>query len=150
VANGASDMAHRAGERISEKAENARYRSHLLATDMRHKASNAVHAGKQGVIRAERGVEHMMHDSPLAVGAVCFAIGATVALLLPHTAKEDRVLGDAKEKLTQKLQVRAREALGQVEETAKKALASNGIDEHGFATQTPKRYGEWLSPNKPY
>jgi ElaB/YqjD/DUF883 family membrane-anchored ribosome-binding protein len=127
VKHGVSDIAHKAESKVVN-----------VAHDARDKAGHLVDRGRDRARRVERKVERSAHDNPLAAGAVAFAIGAAAGLALPHTKKEDRLLGEAKDKLASKLGGAAREALGRAEETAKSALHAEG----GSQGQERERYGQ--------
>jgi ElaB/YqjD/DUF883 family membrane-anchored ribosome-binding protein len=106
-----------ARERVAEIGEHARDRMQSVrqrAGRMREHAGERLH-------HAREGAETFMNDNPIAAGAVALAIGAGVALLLPTTERENRVLGAQRDKLL----ARGREAvsdLGEVaEHTAKEA-----------------------------
>jgi hypothetical protein len=112
---GARDVAGRyAGE--------ARDVAGRLAHDARDRAGHWVEEGRSTVIRAERGIEHVFEDNPLAIGAVAFAVGAAVGLALPTTTVEDRVFGQAKDRLLESAEGAARGALKTAEEKATQAL----------------------------
>jgi ElaB/YqjD/DUF883 family membrane-anchored ribosome-binding protein len=52
---------------------------------------------------AEAYVQRAMQDNPLAIGAVAFALGAATGLALPHTQREDQLLGSTRERLMDKV-----------------------------------------------
>ncbi|NUP11547.1 MAG: DUF883 family protein [Polyangiaceae bacterium] len=143
----ARDVAHRAGDRISNLADDARSRTQHAAHEARERTNRLMDSGKRNARRAETRVEDYMHDSPLAVGAICFAVGAAAGLLLPHTDKEDRLLGEAKQRIAKRLEGVAREALGHVEETAKQAFSPPSGGEQ-YTPQSQRRHGEWMAPNR--
>lgn len=76
----------------------------------------------------------LIHDQPLAVAGAGFAIGATLAAMLPRTRMEDALLGETSDAVkdtvagaaTEQFQ-RAKEATGRVVEEAKNAAEREGL-----------------------
>jgi len=146
--------AHDVGQRVQTTARDALHGAEHAAQEVGHSASHVAHdasavgrrvfrqAGKQA-LRAERSVESTLRENPLALGAIAIAIGAAIGLALPHTEKEDQLMGAAKEKLLGKAEDIASNALHGVEDKAESAF---GGDEE---SQPPskKRGGE--KPNLP-
>ena len=56
----------------------------------------------------------MMHENPLAVGAVAIAAGTAVGLVLPSTRLETEYIGETGERLVERVEDVARDALGKV------------------------------------
>lgn len=63
--------------------------------------------------------ERMMHENPLAVGAVAVAAGTAIGLMLPSTQIESDYIGETGEKLVEKVEDVARDALGKVQDAVK-------------------------------
>lgn len=63
---------------------------------------------------AGRGFQRLVHDNPLAVGAAAVAVGAAVGLALPSTRIEHEYMGEASEKIVDKAQQVARDAMDKV------------------------------------
>jgi len=111
VTDDATELVHRAEDRVTG-----------MAHDARDKVSRYADMSKDGIVRAEHRVENVMSDNPLAVGAVLFAIGAAAGLALPHSDREDRMMGTVKDQLVKKFEGAARQALGEVENKARSAM----------------------------
>ena len=60
-----------------------------------------------------------MRENPLAVGAVAIAAGTAVGLVLPSTQFESEYIGETSERLVDKAQEVAREAIDKVQDAAK-------------------------------
>lgn len=82
------------------------------------KVSHLGHQAKEGAMRAGRSFQHFVQENPLAVGAAAVAVGAVVGLALPSTRIEKQYMGDASEKLVDRAQQVAREAMDKVKTTA--------------------------------
>ena len=52
--------------------------------------------------RAGAEMSHLLQEQPFLVGAAGIAIGALIGALLPESAKEDRLLGPARDRMMQK------------------------------------------------
>ena len=64
----------------------------------------------------------MLHDNPLAVGAVAVAAGTAVGLMIPSTRLESEYIGETGERLVDSVQDAARGALDKVQDVARGAL----------------------------
>lgn len=62
--------------------------------------------------------EQVLRSNPLAVGAVAVAAGTAVGLVLPSTRFESEYIGEASERLVDKAEDVAREALNKVQDAA--------------------------------
>jgi len=68
-----------------------------------------------------RRLEDRFHENPLAVGAAALAIGAAVGLALPHTAKEDELMGSARDSLMDQARATTDDAINKVKHVADEA-----------------------------
>ncbi|MCA1579248.1 MAG: DUF3618 domain-containing protein [Acidobacteria bacterium] len=88
------------------------------ANDFAHgtaeRVSHLGHQAKEGAMWAGRGFQRMLHENPLAVGATAIAVGAAVGLALPTTRVEQEYMGEASERLVDKAQQVARDAMDKV------------------------------------
>lgn len=116
LAENVSGAAHRVGDRAGHLVHDARGRAMRVAGDARDMSRRVARGAGQQFHRAEATMEVAFGDNPLAFGAVAFAAGAAVGLALPHTAREDQLMGEVKDQLFEKAQLAAREALHQAEE----------------------------------
>jgi ElaB/YqjD/DUF883 family membrane-anchored ribosome-binding protein len=61
----------------------------------------------------------IVQDNPLAVGAVAVAAGTAIGLVLPPTQFESEYIGETGERLVERVEDVARDALGRVQDAAK-------------------------------
>jgi len=87
-----------------------------LANGTAEKVSHLGEQAKEGAIWAGRGFQRVVRQNPLAVGAAAIAVGAAVGLALPTTRVEHEYMGEASEKLVDKAQQVARDAMEKVKE----------------------------------
>lgn len=116
----ASRSASRAGRSVSRAGISAgRQVSDAGAYAGRRAAAVGGAVGRQGADAARRTAD-ALQDQPLVTGALAFAVGAAVAALLPHTRKEDELLGDAADTV----RAEAGRKAGELYQTGKEQVAS--------------------------
>jgi hypothetical protein len=78
------------------------------AQALAHSAGEKVqHVSQQASRKARRAgysLQYFFEDNPLIAGAGVIALGAAVGALLPHTRKEDRLMGSARDELVSQAQ----------------------------------------------
>jgi hypothetical protein len=97
-----------AGERVSQLGQSARDTVGNLGTTAR-----------QQMDRAKGGVDYMMREQPLALGALGVAIGALFAAMAPRTQKEDELMGSTRDRLLDQAKEVGKEKLEQAKDVAK-------------------------------
>jgi len=65
--------------------------------DTMHRAGETLHRAGEKAQETKARIGSMMHEQPLALGAVGLAVGALVAACTPRTRQEDRLMGEARE-----------------------------------------------------
>lgn len=138
--SGAEEIADRVrseGEQIGYRMEQMGDQTRGRAGDFRRQMSDRGQGlGEQmgdQARQAGRQIEHQVEDNPLMIGAVAFAVGAAVAMLLPQTRMENRYVGetrdsmmDSAKELGQDAAERAQRVVEEVrpdlEQTAKKVV----------------------------
>ena len=97
---------------VKETASDLANRSTQALSDLGTKAKNT--ASTVGT-----RFEQMLHDNPLAIGAVAVAAGTAVGLMLPSTRLETEYIGETGEKLVDRVEDVARGALDKVQDAAR-------------------------------
>ena len=90
-----------------------------LASRSTDALSNLGSKAKDGASAVTTRFERMMHDNPLAVGAVAVAAGTAIGLMLPSTRIENEYIGETGERLVEKAEDVARGALDKVQDAVK-------------------------------
>jgi hypothetical protein len=85
-----------------------------LAHGTAETVSHLGHQAKEGALRAGRGLQRLVNENPLAVGAAAVAVGAAVGFALPSTQVEHEYMGQASEKIVDKAQQVARDTMDKV------------------------------------
>jgi hypothetical protein len=72
------------------------------ASAMRDRATHMKESTRDQFVRARDGIDTMMREQPLALGALGLALGALAAALTPRTDLEDRLAGPVRDRMTEK------------------------------------------------
>ena len=97
-----------------------------LASRSTDALSNLGSKAKDGASAVTTRFERMMHENPLAVGAVAVAAGTAIGLMLPSTRLENEYIGETGERLVEKAEDVARDALDKVKDAAKQMAPGQG------------------------
>jgi len=100
------------------------------ASDLANKSTEAISnlgtKARDSVSTAGSRLGQVLRENPLAVGAVAVAAGTAVGLALPSTRFESEYIGEASEKLVDKAQDVAREAIDRVQNVAQQQMSPEG------------------------
>ncbi len=99
-------------DHVKETAGDLANRSTQALSDLRTKAMD-------GASTVTSRFGQMLHDNPLAVGAVAVAAGTAVGLVLPSTRLESEYIGETGERLVDSVQDVARGALDKVQDAVR-------------------------------
>ncbi|MDB4996822.1 MAG: hypothetical protein JWM74_4254 [Myxococcaceae bacterium] len=119
------------GHKVERVAHDARDKAGRLAGQAQRKATRVVGSARRRAVRVERKFEGQLEENPLAVGALALALGAMVGLALPHTRREDAWMGERKERLLNRAQGAAGEAIRKAEEAAGSLTEKIGGEREG-------------------
>lgn len=110
--------------------------------------SHLGHQAKEQAFRAGRGFQHLVEENPLAVGAAAVAVGAVVGLALPATRIEHEYMGEASEKLVDRAQQVARDAMDKVK-TATQPEEQGGQQKAGQSQPGKSMTGQQAGQSQP-
>jgi ElaB/YqjD/DUF883 family membrane-anchored ribosome-binding protein len=115
VVGRAGDTVSSAGDKVSGLGDRARY----------------------GARKASDGFGRMLQENPLAVGVLAAGVGAAVGLAIPETARENEVMGEARDTVVEKAQEKAQEAQEKVQRVAEEAqgAAQQEAENQGLTQQ---------------
>jgi ElaB/YqjD/DUF883 family membrane-anchored ribosome-binding protein len=107
----ARDAAGAATERLAASAHDVQHYAQDAADTARHYAYDATDSARQGL-------DWLMREQPLVLGAIGVALGAAVGALLPGTEAEDRMMGETRDAVAERAKATAQEGYERVKETA--------------------------------
>lgn len=152
---GAPGMKERAGEALGRVSETAASAKESVArtvrsagekwtetgASVRYRTRQAVETTRRQAHRAREGFNYMVHEQPLALGAIGLAVGAAIAAAMPRTRQEDEWMGETRERLAEQMKETGKEALHKAREAATTATEK-------MAEETPRPH-EAPSPATP-
>ncbi|WP_122666432.1 DUF3618 domain-containing protein [Pseudomonas viridiflava] len=126
VSEGVSEKLSSTGDRLNRSSHDAR--------DVLHEQTRNV----------QSGLSYMLREQPLALAAIGIALGAALGAALPSTERENQMMGQASDSLTEKVKQTASEGYEKVAQEAKAA-----VGEVKSAVQSPPGAGPSNSPAQP-
>jgi gas vesicle protein len=134
-----SDTTQAVGDRIRQA------RDSLTSTGQsaRQRVSDLSGSARQQIDRARSGMDYMMREQPLALGAIGLAIGAVIAAMAPRTRKEDELMGETRDQLLDQAKEVGKEKLEQAKEVANSAVgaAAKEAEQRGLKPQPAQSDG---------
>lgn len=128
----AADLAHKASDLKQQSAELKAKGQHLVhkvgetlgssRERLGTSASRMADTLKQQAQHARGSFDHLLHEQPLALGAVGIAVGALLGASLPRTRQEDRLLGATSDTLTRKAKALAEQGYEKAQGLAHEVL----------------------------
>src|SRR5690349_4106171 len=96
------------------------------ATDLANRSTQTLNElGTKAKNSASR-LGEIMRDNPLAAGAVAIAAGTAVGLMIPSTQMESEYIGETGDRLVERVEDIARDALGRVQDAAHQMAPDQG------------------------
>ncbi|WOC77131.1 DUF3618 domain-containing protein [Stutzerimonas frequens] len=101
------------GNGIKDKAAQMRHDASTTLGNARHRVSDssrqAADSLRHTADRARGGFSQLLNEQPLALGAMGIALGALLAATVPPTRREDELMGQTSDQLTDRLKHKAKE-----------------------------------------
>ena len=115
-----------------QPAQHEGYGSSASASGIRERASGMMQgvSERMGSAKSQIGdtasslrkrAVYMVHEQPLALGAVGLAVGAVLAAMAPRTQKEEALMGEASRNVTEKAKAMGSQQLEKAKETIRQA-----------------------------
>lgn len=93
-----------------------------LTSNVSERASHVVDGARERLQRTTRsttnGLQRLMRDNPLLVGAAAILVGAAVGAALPETERENELMGETRDNVVNQAQEMAQNAASTVKEVA--------------------------------
>ena len=93
---------------------------------MRDRAGQMTESARYQWDRARGGVDYLVREQPLALGAIGLAVGAILAAMAPKTQKEEELMGEASRNLMDKAKATGSQQLEKAQETVKQVAERAG------------------------
>lgn len=147
VEGAASGMMQRASEgmsstreRLSQTAQSARERVGQMGQGARERADQL----RQQAERVRTGYDSLVREQPLVLGAIGLAVGALLAAAAPRTRREDELMGEASDRLTERAKEAGKETLEKAKQvaTAAKDAASAEAGKQGVSPKPAQPAGQ--------
>ena len=127
-ARAARDRVGAAMDRATDTARSARDTFGRTADTARARARDVRESARHGVERARHGYDRMIEEQPLALGLLGLAVGALVAATAPRTRSEDRLMGEASDRVAERAREAAESGLdkaGRIADQAREAVVAD-------------------------
>jgi ElaB/YqjD/DUF883 family membrane-anchored ribosome-binding protein len=121
------------GTSTSETLASTRERVSGTVSSMRERASEVSDTARHQWERARDGLDHLVHEQPLALGAIGLAIGAVLGAAAPRTRVEEQMMGQASRNLGDK----AEQAVREVAQTAAPAQPQRTVPSQQVESKLP-------------
>jgi ElaB/YqjD/DUF883 family membrane-anchored ribosome-binding protein len=113
-------------ERVSEGISSVKRRADEKLSSLRAAAgattATVAETSRRQWNRARGGIDHLVQEQPLLLGAIGLAVGAALGASAPRTPQEDRTFGEASRKLTDKARELGGEQLARARDSVDQAL----------------------------
>jgi uncharacterized protein YjbJ (UPF0337 family) len=116
------EVASKTKERVGSAASRTRERISGSAQNIKGRASDLASKGKDRASQARVRSEDAFSSNPLAFGALALFTGIGIGMMLPHTRREDRMLGAPRERVVERAKHLAHEAKEVAVHSAKEGM----------------------------
>jgi uncharacterized protein YjbJ (UPF0337 family) len=93
-------------------------------------SERAMHFKETAVREVPTRFDHMLNETPLAIGALALGIGAAIGLAIPTTSRERELMGDARETFMERTQQVAQDAQQQIQRVAERVQETAQEETH--------------------
>jgi ElaB/YqjD/DUF883 family membrane-anchored ribosome-binding protein len=130
------DKASGAMHSASDTLASAKDRVSGSMYSMRDRAGQVTESAKLRWDRARGGVDYLVREQPLALGAIGLAVGAILAAMAPRTQKEEELMGEASRNLMEKAKETGSQQLEKAQETVKQVAERASSEGKRSSAQT--------------
>jgi ElaB/YqjD/DUF883 family membrane-anchored ribosome-binding protein len=106
----------------AQLADHTRQGASQLVDKTRQSAGQLGSRARENVLQAQSGIQRLVQDNPLVVGAFVAGLGVMAGLVVPESDKENELLGRAHDALMEQAGQTAQEAVTRVRHTAIDAI----------------------------
>jgi len=120
--SGVSDTVRQAREKVGDVADAVHDRAGQMVDQVQETVSDLGTRTAEQAREMAQGVQRMLEENPLLVGAIALGIGAAVGFMMPETRVESRMMGDARDRLVENVQQTAHDVVQKVQSVASETL----------------------------
>jgi len=145
----ASGIKERAGgmmQGASERMGSAKSQIGDTASSLRDRAGQMTETAREQWQRARGGVDYVVHEQPLVLGAVGLAIGALLGGVAPRTRKEQEMMGETSRNLIEKTKAAGAGQLEKAKQTAKEMAENLKAAQASQTRKEPQSSGHTPAP----
>ena len=124
---GGTSSQYSQGQYGSSSKEQSGHSGQNTGDQARQKAQEAQREAQQRAKQAKRGFSKLVDEQPLVVGIVAALVGILFGLVLPHTRREDELMGEASENTIKRAKEVAQKTLETAKETVKEEAQRQGL-----------------------
>jgi len=107
---------------VGQTLQQAKQKVGAVADQLQEQAGQLGTQVQDRAVKAADGFQQLLHQHPLAVGAMAMTAGAAFGLLMPPTRQERQLMGEARDRLADKVQQTAHEVGLKAQIVAEEAL----------------------------
>ncbi len=122
--------AHHLRDQAGDAMDRTRAGAHSLGDRISDRASDARHQAQAGAAKAREGFMDALEEHPLALGAAAIGAGLLIGLLTPPTRREDRLMGEARDRVVDDVKDTGRDIAGRGEAVAEAAIEAAQQEAH--------------------
>jgi len=127
--------------RAGETAGSMKDRASETMSSMKDRAAQVGDTARYQLERARGGVDYLVREQPIALGAIGLAVGALLAAIAPKTEKEEELMGEASRNLMDKAKETGSQQLEKAQQTVKQ-VAETATSEVKKQTQGQPQQGQ--------
>ena len=141
------DKASGAMQSASDSLASAKDRVSGSMYSMRDRAGQVTESAKHQWDRARGGVDYLVREQPLALGAIGLAVGAILAAMAPRTQKEEELMGEASRNLMEKAKETGSQQLEKAQDAVKQVAEKADVQPR--TTTQPKTQSQTAQSQPP-
>ena len=131
-------------QRASEGMSSTKDRLSQTTQSAKERVGQIGQGARERVERVRTGYDALVREQPLVLGAIGLAVGALLAAAAPRTRREDELMGEASDRLTERAKEAGKETLEKAKQvaTVAKDAASAEAGKQGMAPKPAQPAGQ--------
>ena len=131
-------------QRASEGMSSTKDRLSQTTQSAKERVGQIGQGARERVERVRTGYDSLVREQPLVLGAIGLAVGALLAAAAPRTRREDELMGEASDRLTERAKEAGKETLEKAKQvaTVAKDAASAEAGKQGISPKPAQPAGQ--------